>query len=301
MDYDQGPNAEDVIEWFGWDNPEIHSKARQLTPRGGGDVPEACKTALVELLKHVDPDRKTIVLWYADAGPHHPTNSRGYYANGPKEREALQGQEIDWVKLSKQANEKNCTIFPIIQDRISTDPAKFFAVLASLTNGMVFTTTAESSETISLLTLDILLTWMGEKSSSFQHTTELLQFEISPARTDPPIEDEEKLSHGYLPNLDKTIKKKNTTRTKLQSLEDAPFLVETRLPNLPKRYVDPEEKDYRKIVYESLKTIISSNVVALTYNPVFGQVCNVYIHPIFFTLTDTAFPAVMACCLQRAE
>lgn len=34
-----------------------------------GDAPEAAKTAIVELLKHVD--KPTVVIWYADAPPHH--------------------------------------------------------------------------------------------------------------------------------------------------------------------------------------------------------------------------------------
>jgi len=90
-----------VIDWFGWDNPNIHKEASRLQPNGGGDVPEACKTALVESLKYVDPERRTLILWYADAGPHHSTHGRGYYSNGPREIAALNGQETDWVKLSK--------------------------------------------------------------------------------------------------------------------------------------------------------------------------------------------------------
>jgi hypothetical protein len=38
-----------------------------------GDAPEAAKTAIWELLKHVD--KPTVVIWYADAPPHHKTTA----------------------------------------------------------------------------------------------------------------------------------------------------------------------------------------------------------------------------------
>jgi hypothetical protein len=243
-----------------------------LYPHGGGDVPEACKTALVELLKHVDPDRKTLVLWYADAGPHHSTNGGGYYSNGPKERLALGDQESDWVKLSHQARTKNCTVFPIVQQGMAQAPTRFFALLAALTHGLVINTPGENSEQISRLTLDLLLAWMGEPLAPAKYKTETIRFQTSPFQATPAVVDEEDGSQGYLPTKNKKLKVKPIETVRLDRLEDAGFQISTTLPNLSAKFLDPTETVYRDKVHKALHQIISSNIVALTYNAVFGQV-----------------------------
>ncbi len=62
-DYDCGPEIQDVIEWSDWDNPNIVQLAKSLDPRGGGDTPEASKTALGRILEVVDTERRTLVIW----------------------------------------------------------------------------------------------------------------------------------------------------------------------------------------------------------------------------------------------
>ncbi|KAG8829344.1 hypothetical protein FRC17_006734 [Serendipita sp. 399] len=271
-DYSEGPAIEDVIQWFGWNNPEMTKEATRLSPQGGGDVPEACKTALAISLQHVDPERRTLVLWYADAGPHHSSNGGGYYSNGPKEKAALakEGFETDWVKLSQQAKEKNCLVFPIIQQGMAIAPTRFFALLAAFTNGTIFTTPARESSEISQLTLDLILAWMGETLSPAKYKTEIVRFKKNPAQASKRLTDEEDGSHGYCPTK-KKVKLEDLETIPLATLEDAHFDVVVQLPNLSKKFLDPKESTYRKQVCEVLKEIIGYNVVALTYNPVFGQ------------------------------
>ncbi|KAG8799752.1 hypothetical protein FRC19_000072 [Serendipita sp. 401] len=271
-DYSEGPEIEDVIQWFGWNNPEVTKEATRLSPQGGGDTPEACKTALAVSLQHVDPERRTLILWYADAGPHHSSNGGGYYSNGPKEKAALvkEGFETDWVKLSRQAKEKNCLAFPIIQQGMAISPSRFFALLAAFTDGTVFTTPARESSEISQLTLDLLLAWMGEKLSPPKYKTEIVRFKKNPAQASVSLTDEEAGSRGYCPTKQKA-KLEDLETIPLTTLENAQFDVVIQLPNLSKKFLDPKESQYRKQVYEALKEIIGYNVVALTYNPIFGQ------------------------------
>jgi hypothetical protein len=235
-------------------------------------VPEACKTALVELLKHVDPNRKTLVLWYADAGPHHSTNGGGYYSNGPKEILALGEQESDWVKLSHEARNRNCTVFPIVQKGMAQHPTRFFVLLAALTQGLVIDTPGENSEEISRLTLDLLLAWMGESLAPAKYKTATIRFQTSPFQAAPAVVDEEDGSQGYLPTKNKKLKVKPLDTVPLNTLEDADFQISTTLPNLSAKFLDPTETVYRNNVHRALHQIIQSNVVALTYNAVFGQV-----------------------------
>lgn len=270
-DYSEGPEVKDVVDFFGWDNPNIAKEAHRLEPRGGGDVPEACKTALVEVIKQVDANRKTLVVWYADAGPHHSTNSNNYRSNGPKEIKALGDQQSDWVKLSQQARLKNCTIFPIVEQGLAQAPLRFFVLMAALTNGMVFNTPATNSEEVSRLTLDLLLAWMGQPIAPAKYKTETIRFQVSPFQATPAVIDEEQGSQGYLPSKNKQLKLKPMDTIRLATLEDAQFDVSTTLPNLSAKFLDPNEKAYRDTVHRALNQIITSNVVALTYNSVFGQ------------------------------
>ena len=75
---------EDVVNWSGWVEGDGGSGggdilvewAKGLTAEGGGDYPEAAKTALKFLVGLVSsaaspPGRETLVLWYTDSPPHH--------------------------------------------------------------------------------------------------------------------------------------------------------------------------------------------------------------------------------------
>lgn len=68
-----------LLKWSGWLNPSLGSDAGQpdllaaaksLEADGGGDYPEATKTALAKAYQEMRPDAKTIVLVYTDAPPH---------------------------------------------------------------------------------------------------------------------------------------------------------------------------------------------------------------------------------------
>lgn len=153
-------------------------------------------------------------------------------------------------------------------------PTRFFALLSAFTNGLVFTTPAKTSDEISQLTLDLLLAWMGETLSPANYSTEIISFQKSPVQATPSVDDEEDGSRGFLPTKKRNIKMQQLDTKRLKSLADADFHVVTTLPNLSKMFLDPGEKTYRNKVYQALRHIINYNVVALTYNAVFGQVCN---------------------------
>lgn len=297
-DYSEGLTVDKVIKWSGWNNEDLYKEASRLRPIGGGDVPEACKTALVESLKYVDPERRTLILWYADAGPHHSSNGRGYYSNRQKEIAALEGQETDWVKLSKKAKQSNCTIFPILEQGMAQASVRFFALISAFTNGMVFTTPARTSAEISQLTLDLLLSWMGESISPPKYSTEVIAFKRNPTQASLSVEDEEDGSRGYLPANKQGTKLEALDITRIRSLDEVQFDVVTTLPNLSKKFLDPEEKAYRNKVHNALRHIINYNVVALTYNAVFGQVC-----PLWLSVSTSNYPIQLwrAVCKDRND
>lgn len=54
---------EGLIVWSGWNPTNLQEFVDQLAPYGGGDYPEAAKTALIRALQYVDKHSKTLILW----------------------------------------------------------------------------------------------------------------------------------------------------------------------------------------------------------------------------------------------
>lgn len=69
-----------LLEWSGWldqagatsgiQSSELLSLAGRLEPIGGGDYPEALKTALAKAYEVMREDATTLILLYTDAPPH---------------------------------------------------------------------------------------------------------------------------------------------------------------------------------------------------------------------------------------
>jgi hypothetical protein len=185
----------------------------------------------------------------------------------------------DWVKLSYLAVEKNCIVIPVVHSGMPNGVSNFFAILAELTGGVVFANQGRSSEHISRLTLDILLHWMGEPLAEGHGTViQVVEFFKPCKNADPRLEDEEQGARGYLPMRGKkTPEPQRTKMTKISSVAEAQAIVNgPQLPNLAKTFSAPDEGAYRDVVYEALRDLVSSNVLALTYNAVFGTVKSLF-------------------------
>lgn len=151
-----------VVRWSGWQNSTeallpFLSRANEISP--GGDVPEACKTALKTLLTHIGSGGQTLVFWFADAPPHHPCNRDGH-PNYERERKEL-GGDFDWVRLCKRAADGGCVFFPLVR---SDDKAvlSFFHFLAWVTHGAANAVPADALEaTWTAGSLRLLLQYFG--------------------------------------------------------------------------------------------------------------------------------------------
>ena len=220
-------------------------------------------------------------------GPHHWSNALGNkHSNMEKEIKALASAEdnpfgtTDWVKLSYLAAEKHCTVIPVVHSGMPNGVSNFFAILAELTGGVVFANQGRSSEHISRLTLDILLHWMGEPLAEGHGTViQVVEFFKPCKDANPPLEGEEQGTRGYLPMRGKkTAEPQRTKMTMISSVAEVQAIGNgPRLPNLAKTFSAPDEGAYRDVVYAALRDLISSNVLALTYNAVFGTVRSSYI------------------------
>jgi hypothetical protein len=185
-DYSDGERAV-LRRCIGKSRAQTIAFAKALKPGGGGDIPEAAKTALVAALRVIrlaeTPGDQTIVMLFTDAPPHHESNfGTTSYCNGKRECATLEANG-EWSMLlqaktwqSVVAATQNgpgfcwrdiCAAFRREGTRVfSFTPRQFYKVetawpfLAMLGELIVLENT--DPRTISKVTIDILMQLMGQ-------------------------------------------------------------------------------------------------------------------------------------------
>ncbi|KAF7345337.1 RING-type domain-containing protein [Mycena sanguinolenta] len=253
--------ADQIVAWSGWNAPTLPQFVSDLNATGGGDFPEAAKTALIRALQAANKDSKTLVLWYADAPPHHMSVQS--YQNDVAEAKAFPKGAVDWVKLCHIARRRNCTLFCFTPRAMEVQFSCFYVLLAELTGGVCIGSKSGSTDSahISRLTLGVIMQWMGRGTSTMNDVIRasnavFLRYEKSPRTAVPKLTDEGLGSQGYLPPSHTAHKGTPSASNHQGSLGALEY---------------PPESAYRDLVYESLTSIIRTNVACLSYNPVFGQ------------------------------
>lgn len=269
------PEDERIL-WSGWNSNELLEFVRRLQPDGGGDFPEAAKTALIRGLQAVDKESRTLILWYTDAPPHHPSVTS--YQNDVKEAAEYPPGATDWVKLCRVAARRNCTVFSFTPKSLQSRFSCFYTLLSELTGGISITTSISSSDLISRLTLDLILQWMGQAPAIDESLrvsgASLNRYDISPVDASSPPLNELGGSRGYLPSKNPDDRNLLPIRSLPLQSSNIPlgiFASSLHTESLAKRFSSSAGDSYRICVYDSLSRIIQSNVASLTYNPIFGQ------------------------------
>jgi hypothetical protein len=270
-DYSDDPD--EIVSWSGWNRPDLVDFVTALRATGGGDYPEAAKSALIRALKEIKRggSEHTLVLWYADAPPHHPYAAS---SNIQDEIKAFPDGATDWIKLSFMAQKLNATVFGFVPDWMPFADVSFYVFLCQVTSGLCILTNNITSGGISRLTLETILQWMGQgvKVDASESTVRYLQYEKSPLKAQPQPTNEINGSLGYLPPPKRLHKATPLLVIKVEPLQatDIPIGSLASSPlNLPQRF--RHEPEYQEQVYKNLTAIINSNVYALTYNAIFGQ------------------------------
>ncbi|CAK5262092.1 unnamed protein product [Mycena citricolor] len=269
----------ELVNWSGWNVPNLSSFVHDLQSTGGGDFPEAAKTALIRALQKVDAkNAQTLVLWYADAPPHHPAFTS--HLNDVAEKQAFPEGSTDWVKLCRTAKRRGCTFFCFTPQGLDAQYSSFYVLLSALTGGICVASRAgeNDSKTLARLSVGMVMHWMGRSTATFsdileQSNARLLRY------VSPPIEkltDEGKGARGYLPARVVGSSRDVWLAQKISKLplglDHIPIRHSMKESFDPgKRFLDPGETTYQAMVYESLAEIITTNVACLTYNPIFGQ------------------------------
>ena len=293
---------EDLLNWSGWlspssmtDEPEVDliQTVKQLKPTGGGDGPEAIKTALARAYELMREDATTIIFLYTDAPPHTLTNGsvadRGSCL-GP-ELAALQVETSfgsfgpyfqDWISavdvLSGRFGGKTAQVFAFLDNGMGFNNAAYYLYLSAVTGGACFSLRDLKPANISKVTVEILLAWMGAEKAGISEATALPAYlmRYNSLECITQLKDE----------IDLSVNSSNTDIARDWAYTTTPISPDSLKMHLPKkktavmsfaqRYTaDPQ---YRVLAVDNLRKIIRDDVASITLNPVFGSlwraVCN---------------------------
>lgn len=303
----------DLLEWSGWLSPstvgsptvDLIAKAKGLRPCGNTDTPEASKTGLARAYELMRADATTIVLLYTDAPPH--TLSTGNMASHRSclgaEMKALNDEKIyghygkhfaDWVSASKwmsgRCGNKKAQVFSILSPHLGQDGASYYHYLSAMTNGLSFSFTDSmpsnfSPATISKITVELLLSWMGVEKAGATTTVDL-PLQLATYKSQEGLETLKSELDVAAAEFFQTISDRSyglNLRANTDRLRVSTDILKKHVPkkthpvqDFAKRYNVDEH--YKKIAMQQLKEIIEDDVSAISLNPVFGSlwraVCN---------------------------
>jgi hypothetical protein len=298
----------ELLDWSGWLSPSSMSQdqqvdlikmAKKLEPIGGGDGPEATKTGLARAYELMRADATTIILLYTDAPPHTPWNGNedDSCSNLGPEQKALAkagsyggfgAHFADWVSaskwLSKRAGDKKAQVFSILERDMPFIYAGYYNYLSTLTGGAALYLTDSKPSSISKVTVEVLLAWMGaEKAGASAANVELPAYLTRYLSVDGIKKllnerDPEAESFFLAKYSRSTARGENITKVRATSevLKKYMPLKEAPVQDFAKRYFVDEQ--YKKTAIEHLTKIIAEDVVTISLNPVFGSlwraVCN---------------------------
>ncbi|KAL7266817.1 hypothetical protein RUND412_010621, partial [Rhizina undulata] len=269
---------------------DLEAFAANLDAVCGGDYPEASKTAIIEILENINAGRKTVVVWYTDAPPHHTSNfelsqfEKNSRLNPVMELKALEKRKggtewFDWVVVvpilcNERLNPKHFS-----EEFRLDDDLRFYILLAEMTGGVALGFSkhvwgGNLARKISKLTVDVLLAWMGRvKNSPEAEVPFSLRFEDKENYSE--IKNENEGDEGYL-SLP-WDKKKRIGRKELKKVIVSEFSDFSLVPkkdgakgiDLVKKFV--VEEGYREIVYKVLKEVVTKDAICISINPLFGE------------------------------
>lgn len=218
---------------FSTDYTQLYNFISKEFAKGGGDNPEAVKTALHQALSIID--EKTIIILYTDAPPH-SIKTKG--DNWEKECRAIKSH--DWVKLTHQMS------IPVYSF-ISHDTGPFYIYLSTQTGGRYIKVDQEVSN-ITKSTISVLLALMGHS-----YPEELKQVEFKEHSLQ--FSTEEQFLNKLIP----------VTSSRLEIQSNPNFVT----GNLIKKF-DTDE-NYRNTVYSVYKDLLQpEHALSLTTNSLFG-------------------------------
>ncbi|CAM6111704.1 unnamed protein product [Calypogeia fissa] len=301
-----------LLEWSGWlqqssspivahEQPDLVAIAKSFDPTGGGDYPEAAKTALAKAYEVMRSEATTILLFYTDAPPHAAVNGSltESGSNYGPEKEALSDPKsyggfgpsfVDWVSASKtlRGGEKKAQVFCLLEPSMQWQDAGHYNYLCTLTRGACIRLKNSKPATISKVTVEVLLAWMGVEKVGMSDATKVTELPAILCRymnieKIKLIKDEDSTANPFFATSSGDM---NSNKFLSSNIASVGITTEVLKKHLPKKRTPVSDfaksyttdAAYQLVVVEHLKKIIDSDVRAIALNPVFGSlwraVCN---------------------------
>lgn len=292
----------ELIEWSGWllpesaeDDSDIIRLSRTLEPGGGGDGPEALKTALAKACQEME--RETLILLYADASPHTAANGDNYrFGNPYDEKKALSRAEayggygklcVDWVSACRTVGkDKHAQVMSILSPGLRGGQRGYFNLLCTLSHGACITLDDEKPLTISDVTMTTLLIWMRAAKAGTEITNGVpakLSRYVAGRELKNVQHERDELAENFMEVCNPY---RGQGRSTMDNVTETALTAEVLQKHIPKKK-EPvqdfakrynQDAAYRDLVGRQLNTIIADDVSAMSVNPVFGSlwraVCN---------------------------
>ncbi|KAK0708016.1 hypothetical protein B0H67DRAFT_589123 [Lasiosphaeris hirsuta] len=301
-----------LTEWSGWhsrdsesdiDQDGLLSFARGLSASHGGDWPEATKTGLAHCYQVMRGDAKTIILLYTDAPPHTP-NTGGTYHDAEQTRLKLgthYGSSTtsfaDWALATRMLRDggKQAQVFAVVQPGgyHNVETLSLYTFLCEVTGGAcLHLKSSPSSESISQLTVALLMAWMGvEKEGAkldSQEVAERVAYKDKSAIDLVVSENSSSATLYFLASAGHSGTQQFRDNLEYVSLtmENMAQLIphrENRVADFSQRYTTDTTGSYRNLVVAQIGELIDADVAAIALNPVFGTlwraICNDRLNP----------------------
>lgn len=241
-----------LIEWSGWSNLQDADKlcafVEKLKATGGGDIPEAVKTGLMEASKKVE--KKTICVLYVDAPPHHKYKGENAGENYAEELKALGEDNFQWLDVCNQLRDRNMRVYPIFP-QLQNHSYPFFVSLADITGGQCFEIYQSN---ILQSTIGVLLSISGVE---FKHDSRSFSVSMMDSFVAKKTLASESGRYSQAP-------KRQVVQVKV--IED----IKKKVGNPAQRFRTSEE--YKSAVFAAFERLLTpERVMAFTYNTVFGK------------------------------
>ncbi|KAG2452707.1 hypothetical protein HYH02_002939 [Chlamydomonas schloesseri] len=272
------------------DNPEkLQSFIESLVPNGGGDTPEAAKTAiwrLIEALKEpaagngvtngdqgdgalsgtAGNSSRALVLWYTDAPPH--TGDGSTKSNLESEQAFLKdkGAPFDWCELCALLAAAGAVVFPIVDPLPSYNShcpaASFMGHMAAVTGGTPLSITQHSPAAYGNTSVTAVLSVLGYVTGDAQ---------AFPDATGVAPQDDGEGNGSWTcfaaPKEESAVQAMHVKRVDVS----IPALIQRAGPEDSLVAKFKASESYKATVYEVFhKLMTPTAITSITYNPVFA-------------------------------
>eukprot|EP01084_Bolivina_argentea_P184166 317681_1 len=259
------------------DNTQLKEWIRiNLKASGGGDEPEAAKTALNELYEYIIAQNggakvtnDAITLVYTDAPPHHDkAGSTASNINGEKEALKTRKPGFDWVNICAEFKKIQMPFYTFLASEVSKETKSYWKLL-----GYIIEMPDVSVNTITRATIGVFNQIIGaNKNTKFKYADNFKLLEYMDNALLEIAQDYDKLkalnelsSKGLIPGDEGLAK---WDKVEFSDLPTLVFLADN-LENLPMKLL--YDKDFLDIVFAEFDTIMTAdNIDSFSYNSVFS-------------------------------